>query len=140
MQSVTCLATDVCLTADPGVPSLIAARYHTFMEIDREIISTVISLPSEKQLSVLSESMRTKYWFDLIHYVPSTIFQLDRDGYSRVEPVLSWDKCVLLKGTIQCHRWGSNPRPLGLESSTLAPMTKYWLTASSRFPRKDVIR
>ena len=48
MQSVTCLATDTCLTADPGVPSLIAARSHTFMEIDREIISTVISLPSEK--------------------------------------------------------------------------------------------
>ena len=48
MQSVTCLATDACLTADPGVPSLIAARSHTFMEIDREIISTVISLPSEK--------------------------------------------------------------------------------------------
>ena len=48
MQSVTCLATDARLTADPGVPSLIAARSHTFMEIDREIISTVISLPSEK--------------------------------------------------------------------------------------------
>ena len=47
-QSVTCLATDACLTADPGVPSLIAARSHTFKEIDREIISTVISLLSEK--------------------------------------------------------------------------------------------
>ena len=44
VQSVTCLATDTCLTADPGFPSLITA----FMEIDREIISTVISLPSEK--------------------------------------------------------------------------------------------
>ena len=31
-----------CLTADPGVPSLIGARSHTFMEIDHEIISTVI--------------------------------------------------------------------------------------------------
>ena len=27
--------------------------------------------------------------FDLIHYVPSTIFQLNRDGSSWVEPVLS---------------------------------------------------
>ena len=45
-QSVTCLATDACLTEDPGVPSLIAACSHTFMEIDREIISTVISLHS----------------------------------------------------------------------------------------------
>ena len=45
-QSVTCLATDVCLTAVPGVPSSIPVRYHTFVEIDHEIISTVILLPS----------------------------------------------------------------------------------------------
>ena len=45
-QSVTCLATDACLTADPGVASLIPARSHTFMEIDHEIISTVILFPS----------------------------------------------------------------------------------------------
>ena len=36
--------------------------------------------------------------FDLILYVPSTIFQLNRDGSSWVKPVLSKDKCVLLKG------------------------------------------
>ena len=41
-QSVTCLAIDACLTADPGVASSIPARYH----IDHEIISTVILLPS----------------------------------------------------------------------------------------------
>ena len=46
MQSVTCLATDASLTADPGVASLIQARSHTFMENDYEIISTVILLPS----------------------------------------------------------------------------------------------
>ena len=45
-QSVTCLATDASLTADPGVASSIPARSHTFMEIDHEIISTVILLPS----------------------------------------------------------------------------------------------
>ena len=45
-QSVTCLVTDACLTADPGVVSSIPARYHTFVEIDHEIISTVILLPS----------------------------------------------------------------------------------------------
>ena len=45
-QSVTCLATDASLTADPGVPSSISARSHTFVEIDREISSTVILLPS----------------------------------------------------------------------------------------------
>ena len=41
-QSVTCLATDACLTADPGVASSIPVRSHTFVEIDHEIISTVI--------------------------------------------------------------------------------------------------
>ena len=45
-QSVTCLATDACLTADPGVVSSIPARSQTFVEIDHEIISTVILLPS----------------------------------------------------------------------------------------------
>ena len=45
-QSVTCLATDASLTADPGVVSSIPARSHTFVEIDHEIISKVILLPS----------------------------------------------------------------------------------------------
>ena len=34
------------LTADPGVVSSIPARSHTFVEIDHEIISTVVLLPS----------------------------------------------------------------------------------------------
>ena len=41
-----CLATDVSLTADQGVASSIQARSHTFLEIDREIISMVILLSS----------------------------------------------------------------------------------------------
>ena len=45
-QSVKCQATDACLTADPGVPSSIPARSYTFVEIDHEIISTVILLLS----------------------------------------------------------------------------------------------
>ena len=45
-QSVACLATDASLTADPGVASSIPARSHTFVEIDHEIIFTVILLPS----------------------------------------------------------------------------------------------
>ena len=45
-QSVTCLAKDASLTADPGVASLIWARSHTFVEFDYEIISMVIFLPS----------------------------------------------------------------------------------------------
>ena len=45
-QSVTCLATDAYLTADPGVASSIPVRSHTFVEIDHEMIFTVILLPS----------------------------------------------------------------------------------------------
>ena len=45
-QSVTCLATDASLTADPGVASSILARSHTFVEIDHEMVSMVILLPS----------------------------------------------------------------------------------------------
>ena len=41
-QSVMCLATDACLSADPGVASLIPVRSHTFMEIDHEMISAVV--------------------------------------------------------------------------------------------------
>ena len=42
----TLLATDAYLTADPGVASSISAQYHTFVEMDNEIISTAILLPS----------------------------------------------------------------------------------------------
>ena len=42
---MTCLA-DVSLSADPWVASLIPAQFHTFPEIDLEIISMVILLSS----------------------------------------------------------------------------------------------
>ena len=45
-QLVTCLAADASLTADTEVASSIPARSHTFVEIDHEIISTVIFLSS----------------------------------------------------------------------------------------------
>ena len=41
-KPVMCLTTDARLTADPGVASSIPAETHTFVEIDHEIISTVI--------------------------------------------------------------------------------------------------
>ena len=52
----------------------------------------------------------------------TTVFQLFRDGSSLDEPVRNMHKCVLLKDTTQWRRWDSNPRPLGLESSTI-PMS-----------------
>ena len=45
-QLVTCLATDACLTAGPGVMSSILVQSHTFVEVDHKMISTVILLPS----------------------------------------------------------------------------------------------
>ena len=56
-QSVTCMATGASLTADPGVASSIPARSHTFVEIDHEIISTVILLPSAEFV----DSYKRKY-------------------------------------------------------------------------------
>ena len=45
-MSVKCLATDATLSAYPGLACSILARSHFFVEIDHEIISTVILLPS----------------------------------------------------------------------------------------------
>ena len=42
-QLVMCLTADTCLTADPGVVSLILS--HTFAEIDHEEIAMAIFLP-----------------------------------------------------------------------------------------------
>ena len=74
-QSVTCLATDACLTADPGVACSIPVRSHTFVEIDHEMISMVILLPSadsfmKGMLSVISESMCTNYWLTACSSLP----------------------------------------------------------------------
>ena len=51
-QSVTCLATDASLPAEPGLASSILALSHTFVEIDHEIISTVILLPSAESFKI----------------------------------------------------------------------------------------
>ena len=51
-QSVTCLATDASLTADPGVTSSILVRSHTLLEIDHNIISMVILLPSAESFKL----------------------------------------------------------------------------------------
>ena len=40
------LTSDTCLLSDPGFASSIQARSHTFVEVDHEIISTAILLPS----------------------------------------------------------------------------------------------
>ena len=54
------MATDACLTADPGVTSSIPAESNTFLEIDHEIISTVILLPSAESVKKVFVSYKQK--------------------------------------------------------------------------------
>ena len=53
-------ATDASLTADPGVASSIPARSRVFVEIDHEIISTVILLPSAESFKKDSCQLQAK--------------------------------------------------------------------------------
>ena len=53
VQSVKCPTADTCLIADPVVASYIPGRYPTFVEIDHEIISTAIHLPSADSRKVV---------------------------------------------------------------------------------------
>ena len=65
LKSVTCLTADMCQTADPGVASLILALSHTFAEIDHEIISKAILLPSADSRRVVV-SYKQKYVHDVL--------------------------------------------------------------------------
>ena len=52
----------VSLTADPGVECVIPAWYHTFLEIDNEIISMVILLSADSRRVVDSFKQKYKCW------------------------------------------------------------------------------
>ena len=73
-QSLTCLATDACLTADPGVVSSIRVRSHTFVEIDHEIISTVVFLLPLIHSRRVVVSYKRKYVHKLL---VNCLFKLD---------------------------------------------------------------
>ena len=47
-------------TADPGVASSIPAQSHTFVEIDHEIISTVILVPSAESFKKVCRQLQAK--------------------------------------------------------------------------------
>ena len=64
-RSVTCLAADTCLTADPGVASFFLAWSHTFVEIDHKMISTVILLPSTDSRRIVV-SYKRKYLHEVL--------------------------------------------------------------------------
>ena len=71
---------------------------HIFLLITNFIQATLYVIWQQYFLtSIFSYIHLTHSLFDLILYVPSTIFQLNSDVSSWVEPVLSQDKCVLLK-------------------------------------------
>ena len=61
-QSVTCLATDACLTADQGVASSIPVRPHTFVEIDHEMILLLLLIHSRRVVV----SYKRKYVHELL--------------------------------------------------------------------------
>ena len=65
-QSVTCLTTDASLTADPGVASSIPAWSHTFVDIDHEIISTVILLSSADSFKKGCCQLKRKYVHEVL--------------------------------------------------------------------------
>ena len=65
-QSVTCLATDESLTADPGVASSIPAWSYTFVEINCEIFSRVIRLPSADSFKKGFVSYKRKYVHEVL--------------------------------------------------------------------------
>ena len=60
-----CLTADTCWTADPGAASLILTRSHTFVEIDSEIISVAILLPSADPRRVVV-SYKWKYMHEVL--------------------------------------------------------------------------
>ena len=65
-QSVMCLTTDAYLTADAGVASSILVWSHTFVEIDHEMISTVILLPPLIHSRRVVVSYKRKYVHELL--------------------------------------------------------------------------
>ena len=66
-QLVMCLNPDTCPNVDPGVQSSTLARFHTFVEIDHEIISTAIILP-------FTDSFMEKYCLKSFLFLPLMAF------------------------------------------------------------------
>ena len=64
-QLVMCLTADTCLTADPGVTSLIPAWSHTLAEIVHDIIYTAILLSSADSRRVVVSNKR-KYVHEVL--------------------------------------------------------------------------
>ena len=70
-------------------------------------------------LWVLKRTVSMICLFDLILNVHSTIFQLCGTGLPGLNQYLARINVSCSRTTTQWRRWGSNPWPFGLESSTL---------------------
>ena len=69
-----CVAQSVtCLTADPGVESLIQVWSHTFVEIDHEIISTAINLPFADSRKVIVSHKRKGVHEVLVNWLDKSV-------------------------------------------------------------------
>ena len=64
-STVNNMSADTFLTADSGVPNLILAWSHTFVEIEHEIISMAILFPSADSRRVVV-SYKRKYVHELL--------------------------------------------------------------------------
>ena len=99
----------------------LSARNHKW-NLDRMSNSSQSTRPTGWVL--WEELLKEFCLFVLILYVPSTIFQLNRDGSTRVEPVLSLDKCVLLKDHNAVTPVRLEPWVWSLPLSHCAPLLK----------------
>ena len=68
---------------DPGVASSVLARSHTFVEIDHEIISTVIILPLAESFKKGCCQLQRKYVHEVL---VNCLFKLVRLGELTVPP------------------------------------------------------
>ena len=155
---VTCLATDESLTADPGVASSFPARSGTFVEIDHEIISMVILLPSAESVVVDFLFIVTPIvgvcncfmYCCTLFYVHSSIaiILMGKRELIALLNLSSW--CLVMVERLSLAvPWGSlqfvivvisdHTHLLFLLSVTSESIcTKYWLTACSSLPRKKL--
>ena len=83
--------------------------------------------------------VRNHFWFIGVCLIwfftsQSAIFQLCQDGSSWAEPVLSKDKCVLLKDTTKWAREAQTCNP-----SVLSQALYHWTTALRTFINLDTI-
>ena len=125
--------------------SIFSAIFSTWFPETSDIsvfASSPLSLLRQSRCTVPPEmtSMVESQWhhwvslFCLIGFFTSqsTIIQLCRNGSSWVEPVLSKDNVSCSRTQHSWRQWGSNPRPLSLESSYhWATVLPHWMSLNA---------